>query len=751
MVTARWAMGLKWRLLPLCMGVLLSGVAASAAQGQTRGGFDAKGHLLMHGTPRFMLGVFDSGGGYAPSHSYWETQIFSPSGSRGLQGFPLNVYLNYYLGAMPIDSTDALLDVLNDHGMMYLQTGNCFDTGSWQRMGPGSFSIMSQTYVQQYAQHQAALGYYIMDECVDSLIPETEAHHQQLKAWDPQGITFEVNVAAGYRDPSLWTNAADVMSTDPYPLYGPEPSVGYTHFIVADFVSKLRAVAKPDRPVWSVLQFFQFTTDSRLPTPEELRSHAVMSIVEGAQGIFWWDIGVNGLRQQDAATVSAYMGYLKALTTELAGLEPALLADPAPWALVGNSTTFADPIAGRKAQLQHNIDVEWLYSRIQWYQTELDALNAGDTSKSGGMLNGAAHVRTLTKVVNGVGYVFAYNYTNSSKPVTFTWHNAMTSVKESKTGQTFVLNGTSWSDTLGPYEARIYVVNSTVRSFRDFSGDGKGDILWRSTSGALSLWRLNGTNLAGIDLPGTIGLDWSIVGIGDFNGDGEADILWRQSSGSLSMWLMNGASVIGTGLLPSVATDWVVVGVGDFNGDGKADILWRHASGTVAVWLMNGTSIIGSGSPGSATTDWMIVGVGDFNGDGKADILWRHASGTVFVWLLNGPSLIGSGSPGGPTADWTIVGVGDFNGDGKADVLWRHTSGVLYEWLLNGTGLSGAGWPGGATPDWTVAGVGDFNGDGKADILWWHTGGSVAVWLLNGLSVIGSGVTGSATTNWQIQ
>jgi hypothetical protein len=412
----------------------------------------------MHGTPRFVLGVYDSGGSYSTDPALWEQQIFSPTGSRGLQGFPLNVYLNYWLGNMPIGPTNALLDVLHNHGLMYLQTGNCFDTGSWTRYGPGSFSIMSQTYVQQYAQHPAALGYYIMDECVDSLIPETQAHHDQLKSWDPQGITFAANLAAGYRNPALWVDAADVMGTDPYPLYGAEPAAGYTHFIVADFVSKLRAAAKPTRPVWSVLQFFKFTSNSRMLTPEELRAHAVMSIVEGAQGIFWWDIGVNGLRQEDAATVSTYMSHLKTLTTELAGLEPALLADAAPGALTGNTTKFANPITGRIGQLQQNIAVEWLYSRIQWYQEELAALQAGDTSKSGGLLDGAANVRTRTKVVNGVGYVFAYNYTNTPQPVTFTWQSAPTSVKESKTGQTFQVSGSSWSDTFGPYQARIYVI-----------------------------------------------------------------------------------------------------------------------------------------------------------------------------------------------------------------------------------------------------------------------------------------------------
>jgi hypothetical protein len=451
-------------LLQLTLGIVLIGALASAAPGQTRGGFDDKGRLVMHGSPRFVLGVFDSGGAYSTLASHWQDQIFSPTGSRGLQGFPLNLYLNYFLGGMPIAPTNALLDVLHEHGMMYLQTGNCYDTGSWTRYGPGSFSIMGQTYVQQYAQHPAALGYYIMDECADSLIGETEQHRHDLATWDPDGITFATTVAAAYRDPSLWTGAADVLATDPYPLYGPEPAAGYTHFVVADFVSKLRAVAKPNRPVWSVLQFFKFTSDSRLPTPEEMRAHAIMSIVEGAQGIFWWDIGVNGLRQVDAATVSTYMGHLKTLTTELAGLEPALLADRTNTALVGNSTRFADPVAGRIEQLKHNLEVEWLYSREgraarhQWYQAELDALQAGDTSKSGGLLDGAANVRTLTKVVDGVGFVFAYNYTNVARPVTFTWHQSPASVQEPKTGRTLALSGASWSDTFGPYQARIYVV-----------------------------------------------------------------------------------------------------------------------------------------------------------------------------------------------------------------------------------------------------------------------------------------------------
>jgi hypothetical protein len=494
----------------LLTGLLALLAITSAAPAQTRGGFDAKGHLTMHGTPRFVLGVYDSGGGFSTDPAKWEQQIFSPTGDRGLSGIPLNVYLNYWLGNMPIGPTNALLDVLNNHGMMYLQTGNCFDTGGWTRYGANSFSIMSQTYVQQFAQHPAALGYYIMDECTDSLINETKAHHQQLKSWDPQGVTFAANLAAGYRDPALWIDTADIMGTDPYPLYGPEPAAGYTHFIVADFVSKLKAEAKPDRPVWSVLQFFKFTSNSRMPTADELRAHAVMSIVEGAQGIFWWDIGVNGLRALDAASVSTSMSHLKALTTELAGLEPALLADPAAGALVGNSTKFADPVAGRIAQLTQNIAVEWLYSRKQWYQEELAALKAGDRSKSGLLLDGAANVRTLTKIVNGVGYVFAYNYTNKSQPATFTWQSAPSSVKESKTGQTFALSGASWTDTFGPYQARIYVVNGAGSAGPTTPPPSTGGTLELSFTNPASGATVNGTATVTLSATGGSGYSFTV-------------------------------------------------------------------------------------------------------------------------------------------------------------------------------------------------------------------------------------------------
>jgi hypothetical protein len=440
--------------------LVLTAIRAGAleASAQARIAFDSKGRILMHGVPRFVLGVYDSGLPYYNDAGSYETMLFSGTGPRQLGDVPINLYLNYHYGQAPIGPMRALMDTLWKHGVMYLQTANCFADGSYTRI---PFSVdQSDDYVRQFAQHPGAAGYYIMDECTDRLIPETEEHHRRLKALDPASMTLAVTLARGYVDPRKWVNATDVLGSDPYPMFGKEPAAGYTHFQVADFIAHLKqAMANGSRPTLAVLQFFKFTTDSRWPTRDELRAHAVMSIVEGAKGIMWWELGQGGLVKADSTTRTTQMANLRELVKELAALEPALIADDAPGALVGNSTRYADSLAGRKAQLQHNIAVEWLWSNKTWYQDELNRLNAGDTSRSP-MLKDAASIRTKVKVVNGVGYVFAYNYTNQSVPVRFTWHQAPGSVTEVRGGKSFPVSGSSWDDAFGPYQARIYRIGS---------------------------------------------------------------------------------------------------------------------------------------------------------------------------------------------------------------------------------------------------------------------------------------------------
>jgi hypothetical protein len=36
---------------------------------------------------------------------------------------------------------------------------------------------------------------------------------------------------------------------------------------------------------------------------------------------------------------------------------------------------------------------------------------------------------------------------------------------------------------------------------------------------------------------------WQVTTVGDFNGDGKVDLLWRSTAGATAIWLMNGTSV----------------------------------------------------------------------------------------------------------------------------------------------------------------------------------------------------------------
>lgn len=394
------------------------------------------GRFVMNGTETFLLGVYDSG--FSPPPASWESALFTGTGDikyyRGLAGIPINAYLNYYQGMNSLEQVQTLLNVLGSHGVMWFQTANCSGDGSYTRYQPG-FTVDRDNgyFARQLATHPAMAGYYVMDECGDSsyginLVPETQYHQSVLKSvnFDPAAINFAVPVARGYRDPRFWTSppngdplasnapTADLFGTDPYPMYGSEPRVGYPHFEVADYIARLRGDVPSDKPVVGVLQFFKFGKAGRLPTKSEMRMHAYAAIVEGAQGLFWWDIGENGVRASTMKTnqISTAMQNLKDLTNELATLRPALLATPTTGYLLDVSPRFTTARDWRIAALRNAIPLISNYADKQWYQAELNALTSAVPDESlSPMLQQAvpqkSYIRTRVTVVGGVGYVIA--------------------------------------------------------------------------------------------------------------------------------------------------------------------------------------------------------------------------------------------------------------------------------------------------------------------------------------------------------
>jgi beta-lactamase superfamily II metal-dependent hydrolase len=325
-------------------------------------------------------------------------------------------------------------------------------------------------------------------------------------------------------------------------------------------------------------------------------------------------------------------------------------------------------------------------------------------------------------------------------------------------GFNYVANGTVRIDVRA--ESYFFMVNFADQGRRflnhestrhDFDLDRSSDLLWRHTSGDLTLWLMDGSQAIGGGSAGSADLAWQIAGVGDFDRDGRSDILWRHTSGAVTIWLMNGTQIIGGGYVTTVDPSWQIVGTGDFDVDRRADIVWRHTSGALVIWLMNGATVAGGGSVGTVDVDWQIVGTGNYNGIGGDDLLWRHTSGAIAIWFMNGTTLTGGGAFAEIDPLWQIQGTGDHNGDRRADILWRHsTTGQMAIWLLDGATTIGGGGVGFVNSAWQIAASGDYNGDSRADVMWRHSSGALAVWFMNGHVTVGGGAMGPIDLAWQI-
>ena len=250
----------------------------------------------------------------------------------------------------------------------------------------------------------------------------------------------------------------------------------------------------------------------------------------------------------------------------------------------------------------------------------------------------------------------------------------------------------------------------------DFTGDGAADLVWRHSSGGLSVWRMSGLTAAALlPIGPAVGAEWKIVGTGDLDGDGKPEIVWQHDDRWLLAWFVNGQSVAKAVFLSPSRVDnvkWKIAALADVNGDKKADILWQHDDGWLAVWYMNGTTIASTAylAPHSiADTDWRLVGAGDLNGDGKRDLVWRHSgSGVIGAWMMNGATAGSTAvlSPGQISLDWRIGAVVDLNADGKCDLVWQHKGGSVGVWLMNGTTATSMVnfTPNAVSSSWTLVG-----------------------------------------------
>ncbi len=144
-------------------------------------------------------------------------------------------------------------------------------------------------------------------------------------------------------------------------------------------------------------------------------------------------------------------------------------------------------------------------------------------------------------------------------------------------------------------------LNWRVAGIADLDGDGWPDILWHDQqAGWLAVWRLQGVNLLGgmpLNENRVADTNWQIASVRDFSGDGRADILWHhRSEGWLAFWRMEGSQVAGGIPLSHnrvADTNWKAIASGDMNNDGYPDLIWRHTNGTIAIWALRRGELLG--------------------------------------------------------------------------------------------------------------------------------------------------------------
>ncbi|MFI0825865.1 FG-GAP-like repeat-containing protein [Streptomyces roseolus] len=245
-------------------------------------------------------------------------------------------------------------------------------------------------------------------------------------------------------------------------------------------------------------------------------------------------------------------------------------------------------------------------------------------------------------------------------------------------------------------------------AWRDFSGDGKGDLLALTSAGALTVRTGTGTGGLGTGASATGWPSTSmVVPFGDLSGDRCNDVLVRSSAGVLTRYDGGcGKAFSPGGTRLTIGSGWQVYNMltapGDLTGDGRTDLLARTPAGELWMYAADGTGKfkgrvrLGGG--------WQVynslVGTGDLNGDKAGDLLARDTTGVLWRYYGNGKGVLGGRVKvgGGWQVYNALAGVGDINGDGRVDLVARDATGVL--WRYNGTGAGafsarvkvGGGW-----------------------------------------------------------
>ncbi|MQS34890.1 C40 family peptidase [Streptomyces katsurahamanus] len=227
----------------------------------------------------------------------------------------------------------------------------------------------------------------------------------------------------------------------------------------------------------------------------------------------------------------------------------------------------------------------------------------------------------------------------------------------------------------------------------------------------------------------------------DFTGDGRDDLLGITDAGELRLFATEADLSFRTQLVgPGWATKDLAAAA-DVNGDGRGDVVAAdRVTGDLHLWTGRGNGSFNAAVQiGNGWTNIEQLAAGDFTGDGKGDLVAiTKDSANLVLFASTGSGFSASRTLG--TSGWGSVknlAVGDFTGDGKADVVaTNETSGQLSLYPSNGSGLNGAAVIGSSFHLKDKLTMADLNKDGTSDIVATDRAtGDLAIYASNGSAI----------------
>ncbi len=290
------------------------------------------------------------------------------------------------------------------------------------------------------------------------------------------------------------------------------------------------------------------------------------------------------------------------------------------------------------------------------------------------------------------------------------------------------------SASLGiPTQVTPFLQNAFRTVTADINNDGKPDLIYISTGGAIWIALGNGAGTFGTPLE-AITSAADVFFVGDFNEDGNPDILFFRYEGMGPTQIAFGSGDGTFGSPVTIASNPNPIAIADLNHDGHMDLINLGVDGTpitVSLGYGDGTFRAEITTPLPSQLDYLVVA--DFNQDGNLDIAFDNTQQNIVIMFGRGDGTFGAANTFyvGPSPGQ--LSVGDFDGDGYPDLAVLDPIADSVIQLFNDeTGSFPADlqvvYPITALQNATIA---DLNGDGLPDLICTPYGASSVYILLN--------------------